>query len=351
MRKTSEDIIASRRKQDLLTEVPCGTQYPTCKFIKDAHTAVELIQITESYRTTAANKVNSLGKEIRDLDPATVESHIQNYNLLVDKRNNLATSIASNRLNIERADSSLFKEQVELEKLQDKNQEYETNKESIENLKSLLKAQEDLDKNIKSGQKESSLCNNRIMNLHKKHGSLEQKLAHMQEQQKEYQSLKEDFAAYHLLMTCCHPNGVSYDIIKERLPFINQEIAKTLTNIVDFEIFISNSDDKLDIFIKHPEYDPRPLEMGSGAEKTIASMAIRLAFLTVSSLPKSDLFILDEPGTALDEENMEGFVRILDMIKGHFKTVLLISHLDSLKDCVDMQINIEKKSGFAHVNI
>jgi DNA repair exonuclease SbcCD ATPase subunit/predicted phosphodiesterase len=351
LRKTSEDIIASRRKQDLLTEVPCGTQYPTCKFIKDAHTAVELIQITESYRTTAANKVNSLGKEIRDLDPATVESHIQNYNLLVDKRNNLATSIASNRLNIERADSSLFKEQVELEKLQDKNQEYETNKESIENLKSLLKAQEDLDKNIKSGQKESSLCNNRIMNLHKKHGSLEQKLAHMQEQQKEYQSLKEDFAAYHLLMTCCHPNGVSYDIIKERLPFINQEIAKTLTNIVDFEIFISNSDDKLDIFIKHPEYDPRPLEMGSGAEKTIASMAIRLAFLTVSSLPKSDLFILDEPGTALDEENMEGFVRILDMIKGHFKTVLLISHLDSLKDCVDMQINIEKKSGFAHVNI
>ena len=42
--------------------------------------------------------------------------------------------------------------------------------------------------------------------------------------------------------------------------------------------------------------------MGSGAEKTIAAMAIRLALLTVSSLPKGDIFILDEPGTALDEE-------------------------------------------------
>ena len=80
-------------------------------------------------------------------------------------------------------------------------------------------------------------------------------------------------------------------------------------------------------------------------------MAIRLAFLTVSSLPKTDLYILDEPATALDEENKEGFIRILDMIKGYFKTVLLISHLDSLKDCVDMQISIEKKDGFAHVNI
>ena len=48
---------------------------------------------------------------------------------------------------------------------------------------------------------------------------------------------------------------------------------------------------------------------------------------------------------------MEGFVRILDMVKGYFKTVLLISHLDSLKDCVDMQINIEKRNGYAHVNI
>jgi len=351
IRKSSDEIITGRKKQDLLLEVPCGSQYPTCKFIKDAHSAIDLIQITEVKQRDLSLNVNRLGKEISDLSPEEVESHIENYNLLVEKGNKFATSITSNRLTVERADSLLFKEQVELENLQKKSEEYEINKESIENLKDLLRKQSALDVDIKKGEKESALCENRIMNLHKKHGSLEQKLIHMQQQLEEYETLKEDFAAYHLLMTCCHPSGVSYDIIKERLPFINQEIAKILTNIVDFEIFISNSDDKLDIFIKHPEYDPRPLEMGSGAEKTIASMAIRLAFLTVSSLPKSDLFILDEPGTALDEENMEGFVRILDMVKGYFKTVILISHLDSLKDCVDMQINIEKKSGFAHVNI
>ena len=167
----------------------------------------------------------------------------------------------------------------------------------------------------------------------------------------EYESLKTEYAAYDLLSTCCHPNGISYDIIKERLPIINQEIAKILTNIVDFEIFIENDDKKLDIFIKHPKHGPRPLEMGSGAEKTIAAMALRLAFLSVSNLPKSDLFILDEPGTALDEENMEGFVRILDMVKSFFKTVVLISHLDSLKDCVDMQITIERKDAYAHVEV
>jgi len=62
------------------------------------------------------------------------------------------------------------------------------------------------------------------------------------------------------------------------------------------------------------------------------------------------VFILDEPGTALDAENMEGFIRILDMIKTQFKTVLLISHLDSLKDIVDRQIMIDKVEGKAYVN-
>jgi DNA repair exonuclease SbcCD ATPase subunit len=75
-----------------------------------------------------------------------------------------------------------------------------------------------------------------------------------------------------------------------------------------------------------------------------------LSLLSVSSLPKGDLFILDEPGTALDEENMEGFIRILELIKTYFKTVLLISHLDSLKDCVDTQITIDKNDGYAFVN-
>jgi DNA repair exonuclease SbcCD ATPase subunit len=147
-----------------------------------------------------------------------------------------------------------------------------------------------------------------------------------------------------------HANGIAYDIIKRRLPVINSEIAKILTNIVDFNVQFENEEQKLNILIKHPKYDPRPIEMGSGAEKTIAAMAIRLALLNVSTLPKSDIFILDEPGTALDEDNMEGFIRILDMIKTQFKTVLLISHLDSLKDIVDQQIDIDVNEGYASVN-
>jgi DNA repair exonuclease SbcCD ATPase subunit len=135
------------------------------------------------------------------------------------------------------------------------------------------------------------------------------------------------------------------------LPIINEEIAKVLTSIVDFEVFFVDNGKSLDIMLKHPKYDARPLSMGSGAEKTLSAMAIRLALISITNLPKSELFILDEPATALDQEHMDGFVKMLEMIKTQFKTVLLISHLDSLKDCADLTIDIQKQNGYARVNL
>ena len=78
-----------------------------------------------------------------------------------------------------------------------------------------------------------------------------------------------------------------------------------------------------------------------------------LSLLSVLSkkTSKSTIFILDEPATALDAEHMAGFISLLDMIKDQFKTVLLISHLDSLKDAVDMTIDIDKIDGFAKVDL
>ena len=98
---------------------------------------------------------------------------------------------------------------------------------------------------------------------------MEQKVESIKEQKQEYKDLQEEFSAYDLYMRCMHSSGIAYDIIKRKLPVINQEIAKVLANIVDFEIFFEASGKKFDIFIKHPTHDARPIEMASGAEKSI----------------------------------------------------------------------------------
>ena len=339
-----------RRKAKLLEEVPCGEEFSHCKFIKDAYIALKSLEAAENDLGRLKGEKEKATSQISELDPEKIEQYMQNYGKLVEKKTNLTSNISSAELNIQKNKTTILKTKQEIADLNNKIAEYEENKEVIENLEGLSTEKESLGEQLKSEECNLEECQTQIFELYKTHGSIEQQLASLEEEQKELENLRENYAAYDLFMRCMHPNGIAYDVIKKRLPIINSELAKVLANIVDFEIFFEAEDKKLEIFIKHPRFDARPIELGSGSEKTIAAMAIRLALLSVSSLPKPDLFILDEPATALDEENMEGFIRILDMVKSYFNTVLLISHLDSLKDCVDMTIEIDKKDGFAYVN-
>jgi DNA repair exonuclease SbcCD ATPase subunit/DNA repair exonuclease SbcCD nuclease subunit len=346
----NEDKQRYTKKEKLLREVPCGSEFSHCKFIKDAYKAVNLIEESSIEIADLSIAIDKEGEELQDLNRDQVNEYINKYNQVLTKKNSIATELANDQINVEKNKAELVRQTVSLQDLRKKQQEYEENREAIENLEQLLKEKKTKNSQLKKIKLQLQRCNEEILELYKQHGSLEQQLDNLIAQEEELYEAREAYSAYDLYMRCTHPNGISYDIIKRQLPFINDEIAKCLANIVDFEIYFENDGKKLDIFIKHPKYEARPLELGSGAEKTIAAMAIRLALLSVSNLPKGDLFILDEPGTALDEENMEGFVRILELIKLRFKTVLLISHVDSLKDCADTQLVIDKKEGFAFIN-
>ena len=70
----------------------------------------------------------------------------------------------------------------------------------------------------------------------------------------------------------------------------------------------------------------------------------------MTTLPQSDIFILDEPVGALDGDLKTGFVKLLDYIKSEFRIVFLITHLDDLKDVVDTELSIEHINGFAKLN-
>ena len=342
-----EDI---ERKSHLLEGIPCGTDYPQCKFIRDANVAVANLPHVEKQQTHTSHSLGAIEKKIQSMRPDFVSDQVQKYEKIVEKKAKLTNEIADINLSIERNQASIERLGYELKELEDKKNKYEENKEAIENFEEFTTELDACNSKLEKAQTKHEFCQQQTLELYKEVGSMEQKVETIENQKQEYVNLQEEYSAYDLYMRCMHTSGIAYDIIKRKLPVINQEVAKVLANIVDFEIFFEDSGKKFDIFIKHPRHEPRPIEMASGAEKTMGAMAIRLALLSVSSLPKSDLFILDEPGTALDEENMEGFIRILELIKVYFKNVLLISHLDSLKDCVDMQIVIEKKAGYARVN-
>lgn len=339
-----------QNKVDLLKMVPCGQEFSHCKFIKDAYSALEKLGITKAEIDELSEKKVNTENSLKVLEPDTVETHLEKYNKVMQRRSDLITENSKYEIENAKNKAKIVKLKADLSSHTEEMNLYEENREAIENLEALTAKKNSLGDEITQKKAEIEECQEAVHELYRTHGFLQQKMENYSSQRQELQDLRDQYTASDLYMSCMHSNGISLDVIKRELPRINEEIAKVLANVVDFEVFMENDEKRLDIMIKHPRFDPRPLEMGSGAEKTIAAMAIRLALLNVSSMPKGDVFILDEPGTALDEENMEGFVRILDIVKSHYRSVLLISHLDSLKDCVDTQISIEKKSKFAHVN-
>ena len=330
---------------------------PNCNFCCDN----EFVKQAEKAKSDLPHNMNLLADLGDSLDAARLK--FEDYGLDTIERNletfeELKTDYDSALMNIERAKMSIDKNEAtislltnQVDALETKAKQYEDNREAIENKEQLYGERQAVEKRIKENKSFLKKCDTLMKEFLIEEATMKEMIRSIHEERNEFKDVMNEYRAYDIYTTCMHPNGISYEIIQQKLPIINQEIAKVLANIVEFEVFFENTANKLELSIKHPNYEPRPLSMGSGAEKTIASMAIRLAMIAITNLPKSELFILDEPATALDQEHMEGFTRLLQMIKSQFKTVLIISHLDHLKDVVDMTIDIDKIDGYAKVNI
>jgi exonuclease SbcC len=97
----------------------------------------------------------------------------------------------------------------------------------------------------------------------------------------------------------------------------------------------------MDVFINYGD-SKRIVELCSGMEKMIASIAIRVALINVSSLPKTDMFIIDEGFGALDDAGVEACNRLLMSLKRYFRTIIVITHVDGVKDAADTVLEITK---------
>ena len=320
------------------------------KFVKDATKAKDYLPTLEEEIEEVEKIIDGYKLKIFGLDLDSIENDLKVIQKQRAKKDRLLAENKNLEIKNESLESkiSLMKNQkVALEKKID---EYNENRQAIENLSSLLASKKAVSIKMQEAKERKERCDKRTQNLLVELGSVKHSIKVIESEKEEQDGLERQWVAYELFMRCMHSNGIAYEIIKQKLPIINEEIQKCLANIVEFQVMFEEDGKNLDINIRHPKYESRPITMGSGAEKTIAAMAIRLALIEITNLPKSTVFIMDEPATALDQEHMEGFVRLIEMIKDKFKTVLLISHLDALKDCVDRTIDIQKVGGYAKIN-
>ena len=63
------------------------------------------------------------------------------------------------------------------------------------------------------------------------------------------------------------------------------------------------------------------------------------------------MFIVDEGWGTLDEDNINRCMELLISLKNHFRTILLISHVNQVKEIVDKIIEIKNDGLESHVRI
>jgi len=163
--------------------------------------------------------------------------------------------------------------------------------------------------------------------------------------------LEKNYDAYKYYMESVERDGVPFQLISSVIPQIENEVNNILSQVVDFRIILSVDNEEKDIFAKisYGGTDIWPIELVSGMERFISSVALRVALLSITSLPRPNFLVVDEGFGSLDSDNANNLYRMLDYLKNQFDFVIVISHLYYVKDLVDISLEIQKENGFSKI--
>ncbi|MCJ7509032.1 MAG: hypothetical protein MUO85_09965, partial [candidate division Zixibacteria bacterium] len=109
----------------------------------------------------------------------------------------------------------------------------------------------------------------------------------------------------------------------------------------DYEIYITDNGERF------------PLERFSGGEKDLANLCLRLAIsfmISESSGVGFSFIILDEIFGSQDALRKESIINLLAKLKGRFRQIFLITHIDDIKDSVENLLYVvEGENGTSQV--
>ena len=140
-----------------------------------------------------------------------------------------------------------------------------------------------------------------------------------------------------------------YELITKALPTIEGEVNNILSQLVDFQMVFEMDGKNINNFIVYDDDNIWPLELSSGMERFISSLAIRVGLINVSNLPRSNFLAIDEGWGTMDSDNLNSVYSLFQYLKSQFQFTLIVSHIDSMRDAVDTLLEVKKEKGFSNI--
>lgn len=327
-----------------LTTVPCGDQFPTCQFIRDSHENKATIDTQRTIVANFTSEIEALEAEILQLG-GNPDAMIQKYERALMEQAKLQSEISTLTVNLVKIDASITSTQNSIKVAEDQYAELEKAFQDEQNQRR-MQVKSDVDQlGAKIADSEQTRRKNSQFI-----GREETKIEAYVEEKKRFETLDSQLRVEELVASAFSKRGVPNRVIHNQLPVINAELNKLLHGIVNFSVELESDPEtnSLDVFINYGDYR-RVVELCSGMEKVVISLALRAALTIITTLPKSDIFVVDEGFADLDPTGIEICNRLLASFKEYFKNVIIITHIDGIKDIADNLIEITREDGCSRV--
>ena len=155
---------------------------------------------------------------------------------------------------------------------------------------------------------------------------------------------------YRLYEKIMHRENLPLWLLNRYIPVINQQISDILMSFVDFNVrFELDERKELQIIYSYSESDGRYVGMASGMEKMIIALSIRIVMTLISNISRPNMWIIDEGFSSLDDDQRTNMVGLMSMLRDMFNNVIIITHIDQIKDLVDHQLIAEKTNGVSRI--
>jgi DNA repair exonuclease SbcCD ATPase subunit len=326
---------------------------PNCKFccdnifVKDAVATKESLAQDKISAKELSDALSDTKAKMAELEPFV--SQYQESASLKERVNTLSAYISKKELEVANLNNLLDKSKTRMSEIDNLVEVYEKSKEVIENNRAIL----DTISSLKTKSNEVAVklknINTEYMNAYSRKVSVSDQIKSIEEQMKQTESYENELSAYQYYTTSIGKDGVPYKIISDAIPKIEQEVNNILSQIVEFTMGMETDGKNVNVYIK---YDDKkwPLELCSGMEKFISGLALRVALINISNLPRPNFLVVDEGFGALDASNMAMIHSLFDYLKSNFDFIIIISHLDAMRDMVDKQLEIKKENGFSRID-